>query len=1483
MSFTAWRRALNALFPGRYRPGRRLCGQVYRPRQGYVPCIEVLEDRLTPSAIITVNSLLDVDTRDNVLTFREAIEINNRTLDVSTLTAAEQLQVNGTPTAADSDTINFSIASGVQTIQLQSDLPAITDSVVIDGSSQPGFSGTPLIELRGANNGLLSGLFVVLAGNSTVSSLVINSSRTSGILLSGLGGNLIVDNYIGTDVSGSTAMPNQGSGVDIEDSPNNTIRRNVISGNLTGISISGSSSVGNTVVGNFIGTDRDGDDAIPNILGIRVNSAFCTIGGPNPSDGNVISGNRDIAIFLDSNAAGAVIQRNIVGLTANGGAPLGNGGGLVILSNTNLVGGASGEGNIISANAGDAIVVSGSETTIQGNFIGTGPGGVGSLGNTGNGITIGNAASGVAAFNTTVGGINAGEGNVIAFNEGNGVAVSFGDGNPILGNSIFGNFGIGIDLGNDGVTINDADDTDIGPNNFQNFPILDSATATSSGLQIDGEFHGAPVVATYRLEFFSSDSADASGFGEGQTFLGFLDITTDSAGDATFSFTTNPVPAMKVLTATATDASSNTSEFSQGILSPNNPPVLSPIGNTTIDELTPLTFTAFATDPDSPPQQLTFSLTSAPSGASIDPTTGFFSWMPTEADGPGMFTITVRVADDGTPSLFDERSFTVTVNEVNQPPSITPISDMQVDEETLLDFTVQVNDPDLPANTLTFSLVSPPNGVSIDPNSGEFAWTPAENQGPGVFSITVLVTDNAGGSDQATLKVTVNEVNKPPVLNAIGDKMVDEGTLLTFTATANDPDIPANGLRFNLINAPQGANIDPNTGKFTWTPTEAQGPGVFPVTVRVTDNGNPNLFDEEAIKITVNEINQPPVLNPIGNKSVDENTTLSFAATATDPDLPPNKLTFSLIGAPSGAAIDPTSGKFTFTPSESDGGNNFIFTVRVTDDGKPNLFDEEQITVTVKDTNQPPVLDFIGDRVVDEETLLSFQATAHDDDIPADSLTFSIFNAPAGSTFDPAMGIFTWIPTETDGPGVFPVTIRVTDSGSPNLFDEETFNIVVREVNRPPVLDPIPDQFVDEETLLTFTATASDPDIPENQLTFSLIGAPPGASIDPTTGVFSWIPTEAQGPGVYVVTVRVTDNGGGTAEGVVVPDLFDEQQVTITVREVNRPPVLAPIPNRIVNVGTLVNPVATATDPDLPPNTLTFSLDNAPVGATIDPATGAIAWTANQGLGDFNFRVRITDNGHPDLSDTTDFTVTVVNPPPAPPPPSLTSNGSDVLIALVRESRDIFNSVPFFEALSLLAPPDVTPIAFRRFEDPFTPLVGMSASVAQEVLGEISGHVFLDLNGNGKQDDGEPGLRGQRVFLDQNDNGIPDESEPTVETDGNGRYHFSGLQLTRYRVRQDLRNRRILQTEPEKNAAHEIELTIDINSIPNVDFGAKLLPATASAPADYETPAPASPVRVTPDTPAPAPRDGERPVGPARNGAQGKNDPTKPPPPPREE
>jgi hypothetical protein len=142
-----------------------------------------------------------------------------------------------------------------------------------------------------------------------------------------------------------------------------------------------------------------------------------------------------------------------------------------------------------------------------------------------------------------------------------------------------------------------------------------------------------------------------------------------------------------------------------------------------------------------------------------------------------------------------------------------------------------------------------------------------------------------------------------------------------------------------------GASLDPATGLFNWTPDEASGPGVYTATIRVTDNGSPALSDEADLTIIVTESNRPPVLVEIADRTANLGEVVTFAASATDPDLPAQLLTFELLeGAPTGASIDATNGVFTWTANTT--GTNTV-TIRVTDNSAPPLSDTKTFAIVV--------------------------------------------------------------------------------------------------------------------------------------------------------------------------------------------------------------------------------------------------------------------------------------------------------------------------------------------------------------------------------------------------------------------------------------------------------------------------------------------------------------------------------------------------------
>src|SRR5205823_642073 len=290
------------------------------------------------------------------------------------------------------------------------------------------------------------------------------------------------------------------------------------------------------------------------------------------------------------------------------------------------------------------------------------------------------------------------------------------------------------------------------------------------------------------------------------------------------------------------------------------------------------------------------------------------------------------------------------VNKVNSAPVLTVPPDKVIHGLATLVVTNFATDSDLPANKLTFSLQSAPDGVRLDPSSGVLTWTPTEAQRPSTNLVTVVVTDDGSPrlSETNSFTVVVNEVNSAPVAGPVADQRIAELSTLVVTIPATDADIPANRLTFSLASAPTGVSLNLNTGVLTWTPTEAQGPSTNMIVVRVTDDSTPALRDFVSFTVVVDEVNRPPLLASITDQVASAGIELSVTNSATDPDKPANILTFSLDpGAPEGAIINPTSGIFTWTPTSSQAPSTNLVIVRVTDNGVPSLSDTKPFKIVV--------------------------------------------------------------------------------------------------------------------------------------------------------------------------------------------------------------------------------------------------------------------------------------------------------------------------------------------------------------------------------------------------------------------------------------------------------------------------------------------------------------------------------------------------------
>ena len=715
---------------------------------------------------------------------------------------------------------------------------------------------------------------VTIGGSSPAARNLASGNNGDGFEYFNSTGVVIEGNYIGTDVTGTAKIGNRFYGIRVPESSGGVIRGNVISGNGTlGIELFGSNTRNTLVVGNYIGANAAGTAALANGghgVWIRNGAANNTIGGAGT--GNLIAGNTGDSVHIqDAGSSGNVILGNSIGTNAAGTAVLTNGGAGVYIGGgaANNTIGRVGAGNLIGGHsyAGVFIQDPGADgNRVLGNAIGTDWTGTGLFSNS-FGVIL-------STTGNQIGGTEPGEGNIISRNS-VGVLVYGGAKNSIRGNSIFANYSLGIDLypGAFGVTANDFQDTDTGPNGLQNFPVLSAQVGATT--RVLGTLNSAPNT-TFALDFYASSAADPSGYGEGQRFLGSATVTTDSEGNGSFDVTLSvPTGANELVTATATDPNGNTSEFSAVA---NRPPSVSIGGPYSVTEGQSLALNATATDPDG--NALSFQWDVDGDGDFDENVTGASPTLTYAqliglglGDGPLSRDVTVRVSD-GTTTTSATTALTVT----NVAPRVATISGARsISEGQSVTVSGTFSDPALGVQTETFTgtaLWSDGTSTALVISGDTFTTSRSfADDVPGGLTVTVTISDDDGGSGFA-VSGTVSVANRAP--DAVSDTArVDEdqvaGVIIDVLSNDSDPAGALDPRTVIAVSTPAHgtATLNPN-GTISYAPNpNYSGTDSFTYTISDGDGG----FDTATVTVTVNPVNDNPTVTG-GTYTVAENQPL---------------------------------------------------------------------------------------------------------------------------------------------------------------------------------------------------------------------------------------------------------------------------------------------------------------------------------------------------------------------------------------------------------------------------------------------------------------------------------------------------------------------------------------------------------------------------------------------------------------------------------
>ena len=1051
------------------------------------------------------------------------------------------LDANATPNAGGPDVIRFAIpGTGAHTIQPLSPLPSITDPVVLDATTQSGYAGKPVIELDGSLAGRTNGLFI-LSGGTTVRGLAINRfAELSDIDILGAGGNVIQGNYIGTNLAGNAVFQ-------------------LASPTVWGIVVSGSDN-------NIIGTDGDG-----------VNDAL---------EGNVISGHGGAGILLESGQPGEapdnnVIAGNRIGTSADGNTALGNGrmgvffmnGGTGNRIGTNSDGVSDvAERNLISGNNEAGIFLDGNGNVIAGNYIGTNAAGNAALPN-------GYGVDADGHNNNRIGGTAAGAGNLVAFNVYDGVLVDHGGtGNSILGNSIFSNGRLGINLNvsgqlSNGVSLNDTGDADTGPNNLQNFPQITTAFSSGTQTTVAGTIQSTPG-KTFRVDFFSSPTANTSGFGEGKTYLGFISVTTDSAGNANFVTTFSTVVAVgQVISATATDPSNNTSEFSAsvqvvaGSSLPNvvalrsptiqtNFLVSSPAGSSLTASVAatpgvglplgvqfPFGFVNFAVQGITPGSTADVTISGldtsliadyykygATPASSSDHWYNFLFGQQTDVDSPlgtGMEVVggnlVLHLVDGGRGD--DDLAANGIIVDIGGPAvanrSQTILTSDHVAGSTygqLVHFTAIVSAAGgTPTGSVQFK-IDGANFGSPKSLSGGQASLDTSALSAIDHAVTALYSSNSNAFADSGDDF-VQHVNRAPLTIKADDK----------SKTAGEANPPLTFTAIGFVNGDTPASLTTQP-ILTTTATTSSPAGPYPITASGAANSNYTIgYTAGTLTVKPRGNQSPAARNDSAATTKNTAVEINVLSNDSDPDGSINVKTVSIVAKPSHGkvSVDSKTGVVTYTPDKNfTGSDSFTYKVKDNSGAYSNV---ATVSLTITAPNQPPqARDDSATTGKNVPVTINVLANDKDTDGTIDPTTVAIVGAAKHGTtsINPTTGVVTYTPaTNYTGTDTFTYKVKDNQGAYSNVA---SVNVTVTAPNQPPqAYNDSATVKKNKSVVINVLANDRDSDGSINKSSLLIVAGPRHGTlkIDSKTGVVTYTPAKNY-TGSDSFTYQVQDNLG---------------------------------------------------------------------------------------------------------------------------------------------------------------------------------------------------------------------------------------------------------------------------------------------------------------------------------------------------------------------
>jgi hypothetical protein len=626
---------------------------------------------------------------------------------------------------------------------------------------------------------------------------------------------------------------------------------------------------------------------------------------------------------------------------------------------------------------------------------------------------------------------------------------------------------------------------------------------------------------------------------------------------------------------------------------------------------------------------------------------------PTSTQSPTVTPVSTSTAVSQAPSptqiapaeaLSASMSATEAVNQLsvaNQPPAFTSNGSFTIAENTTVVATITSTDADLPVQALSYSISGGPDSArfNVNPSTGELAFVaapdfeaPADAGADNIYNVTVQVSDGALTAAQDVV-VTVTAVSdNNPIVTSNSNSSLAENTAAVLTVTATDADLPAQPLTYSISGGPDAVHFNVNSisGELAFVaapdfeaPADAGADNIYNVTVQVSDG---TLVTTQDIVVTVTGVNDNnPTVTSNGNPSLAENTTAMIPVTGTDADMPAQPLTYSISGGADAGLfnINSSTGELAFIsppdfeiPADAGADNLYNVTVQASDG---ELAATQDMTVAVTGVSESsPAVTSNGNLSVAENTTAVTTVTASDADLPAEPLAYSISGGADGTLFgiNPSTGELTFlappdfeVPTDAGADNAYNVTVQVSDGTF--AATQDVVVTVTPVADNTPVITSGSDLSLDENATAVTTVTATDADLPAETLTYSITGGADAAlfSVNSSTGELAFIaapdfevPADDGADNVYNVTVQASDGTLAATQDIV---------VTVIAVNDNNPAVTSDNNPSLAENKTTVTTV-TATDADLPAQSLTYSISGGPDASrfNINSSTGELTFVA---------------------------------------------------------------------------------------------------------------------------------------------------------------------------------------------------------------------------------------------------------------------------------